>query len=74
MVIDGKGNITSKNENSNNKQILTNNPNDNLLLERGGQKDKKSERNFKPINTYVPSGNLVYNQDMFRKLNERINK
>ena len=72
MVVDGNGNITSKSDNSN-KQITASNPNDNLLLDRGGAKSKKPDKEFKPINSYVPSGNSVYNQDMFSKLGAKLN-
>jgi hypothetical protein len=35
-----------------------------------GTKDKKE---FKPINQYKPTGNLVYNPELFEKLDKRVN-
>ena len=72
MVVDGNGNVTDKNKN---KEGLTDNPLDNLLFERGDNKIKMQEKEkaYKSIDSYKPVGNLVYNQEMFRKLNEKLN-
>lgn len=73
MVVDGKGNVNDK---ARTKESLTDNPVDNMLLEMGQDNKNKGnskEKDYKSINSYKPVGNLVYNQDMFRKLNEKLN-
>ena len=72
MVVDGKGNINDKLKN---KEIVTENSVDNTLIEMGQNKDKAytKEKDYKSINSYKPVGNLVYNQDMFKKLNDKLN-
>ena len=72
MVVDGNGNVTDKNKN---KEGLADNPLDNLLFERGDNKIKMQEKDkgYKSIDSYKPVGNLVYNQEMFKKLNDKLN-
>ena len=73
MIVDGKGNINDKGRT---KEILTDNPLDNMILEMGQDnknKGQNKEKDYKSINSYKPVGNLVYNQDMFRKLNDKLN-
>ena len=73
MVVDGKGNVNDKGKA---KDSLTDNPVDNMLLEMGQDnknKGQNKEKDYKSINSYKPVGNLVYNQDMFRKLNDKLN-
>jgi hypothetical protein len=67
-IIDEKGNLVDKGspedeESLNNK--LFNDKNSNII-----QKDKKE---YTPINQYRPTGNLVYNPEMFEKIEKRIN-
>jgi len=67
--IDGYGNIVTKNEEK--KEIETSG--DNLLLNRNTkivtQNDKKD---FKSISDYTPSGNLLYNKDLLKKIESRV--
>lgn len=74
MIVDGNGNIDKATQKSNeSKEFVTENPLDNILFERGANKNKIKEKVYKPIESYKPTGNVVYNQDMFRKLNEKMN-
>lgn len=73
MVVDGKGNVNDKGKT---KESLSDNPVDNMLLEMGQDsknRGQSKEKDYKSINSYKPVGNLVYNQDMFRKLNDKLN-
>lgn len=73
MVVDGKGNISDKGKA---KELLTDNPLDNVLLEMGQDGKSKSqtkEKDYRSIDSYKPVDNLVYNQDMFKKLNDKLN-
>ena len=67
--IDGYGNLVTKNEEK--KEIETSG--DNLLLNRNTkivtQNDKKD---FKSISDYTPSGNLLYNKDLLKKIESRV--
>ena len=73
MVVDGNGNITDRNES---KQVLTENPVDSFIVDRKNEQKTKNndrEKQYKSIDSYKPVGNLVYNQDMFKRLSERMN-
>jgi hypothetical protein len=65
-IIDERGNIVNTedevvDENDHNSRMI----NDNKL----GGKEKKE---YKPINQYKPTGNLVYNPEMFEKLEKKV--
>jgi hypothetical protein len=68
QIIDGHGNIVNKDDDinqSNNSSIITD-PNT-LLLKNSINKNKTSD-NTKDINSYKPSGQLIYNNDIIQKL------
>jgi len=65
MVIDEKGNVISK------KGEDEPDMNSRILNDKGADA-KKDQRQYTPINQYKPTGNLVYNQDMFEKLEKKI--
>lgn len=55
-------------------KMITNNPsdpNDYLLKQNDGQKDKLQKKEYTPIKTYKPSGNLVYDDDMLNKIENK---
>ena len=72
MAVDGNGNITDKGKG---KEPITDNPTDNILFERPdrAQAGAAKDKSYKSIDSYKPVGNLVYNQDMFRKLDDKMN-
>jgi hypothetical protein len=44
------------------------------LFNKGeNQEQKKKDKDYKEINNYKPSGNLVYNQDLFDKIERKFN-
>jgi hypothetical protein len=64
-IIDEKGNIVEKEgEDSNDANSKVFNDS------KTGGKEKKE---YKPINDYKPTGNLVYNPEMFEKLEKKVN-
>lgn len=67
MVIDEHGNVLSKKEEEDN-----NDPNSKLLNDRTPDNNKKDQKNYTPIGQYKPTGNLIYNQEMFEKLEKKI--
>ena len=75
MVIDGygnkivKNNKDGKNEIKNPDELIFHNKN-NTSIQQSNQKNK----DFKNINSYVPSGNLIYNQDLLQNIEDRTKK
>jgi hypothetical protein len=41
--------------------------------DRNRDKKKGDQGQYKPINTYKPSGNFIYNEDLLDKLEDKIN-
>lgn len=80
MVIDGYGNKVDKNDDNN--QIVSNldscspeslifNKNSNNKIGDGNNSNKN---NFKSIDTYIPSGNLIYNKALLRNIEDKLKK
>ena len=67
VAIDGFGNVVTKN-NKNNKD--NSNPNSLLLMDKNVKmKDgKKKPSNFKSTSSYKPTGNLIYNTNLLKKI------
>jgi hypothetical protein len=70
-IIDEKGNIIDKGntEEDENDQ----DPNSKLLNDRNGNPIQKGKKEYTPINQYRPTGNLVYNPEMFQNIEKKIN-
>jgi hypothetical protein len=43
------------------------------MLNDKNNPNQKEKREYKPINQYKPTGNLVYNPEMFEKLEKKVN-
>jgi hypothetical protein len=80
MIIDGYGNKVDKNDD--NKQLVSNidggspeslifNKNSNNKISDGHTNNKN---NFKSIDTYIPSGNLIYNKSLLRNIEDKLKK
>lgn len=80
MIIDGYGNKVDKNDD--NKQLVSNidggspeslifNKNSNNKISDGNNNNKN---NFKSIDTYIPSGNLIYNKSLLRNIEDKLKK
>jgi hypothetical protein len=69
VVIDGYGNKIDKKDKDN---TIDNNP-DKLLLHTKKNTPLVPPQNtpFKDIDAYTPTGNLIYNQDLFKKIEDR---
>jgi hypothetical protein len=75
LVVDGYGNTINKNSEKTNISTITE---ANSLILQGkkiNQNDEKQkieeEKNFKNINSYKPTGNLVYNKVLLKKLEDK---
>jgi hypothetical protein len=66
IVIDEKGNIISKKEEGDNDDSKTFN-------DKTTGTNQKQQKQYTPIDKYKPTGNLIYGQDMFDKLEKKIN-
>ena len=67
--IDGKNNELNLLEN---KQIDNNEPNNLMIKTKDHQELKPPKRNFTPINSYKPSGNLVYDDELLFKIEGKL--
>ena len=55
-------------------KMITNNPsdpNDYLLKQNDMQKDKQQKKEYTPIKSYKPSGNLLYDDDLLNKIENK---
>lgn len=72
--IDGYGNFVEKNE----EKMELGNGSDNLILNRNTKisksNDKNDKKDFKSISDYTPSGNLLYNKDLLKKIESRVSQ
>ena len=70
IVLDEKGNVLEKRDNSEDGS----DPNSGMFNNGGNNKPdgKKEGRQFTPIDKYKPTGNLVYNPDMFEKIEKKV--
>lgn len=71
VIIDGNGNRL---DNSEDKLELVQSSDPNSLLFPKGIKNtsEESKKNFKDINSYKPTGSLVYNNDILKKLEDKL--
>ena len=69
VVLDGHGNVIDPNENANKPLSLSN---DNILLNTHNPAQlTENKKEFKPIQEYKPSGSLIYNNEIFRKIESK---
>ena len=68
ITIDGFGNVKQKSDSKNN-----NDPNS-LLAKDKKVSIKKKDTNFKDINSYQPQNNIIYNNDLMKKIENSITK
>ena len=72
MIIDGNGNRLD-NGNDDKLDLMPQDPNS-LLFPKGIKhaSDESKQKNFKDINSYKPTGNLIYNNDLLKKLEDKL--
>jgi hypothetical protein len=61
-------------EDEDGNKMITNHPsdpNDYLLKQNDSQKDKSQKKEYTPIKTYKPSGNLVYDDDILNRIENK---
>jgi hypothetical protein len=65
IVIDEKGNVLETKEEEKDGAPTSSN-------DKNGESGGKESKNYTSVKTYKPTGNLVYNQDLFEKLEKKI--
>ena len=67
------GNVVDKSKRDSAIDGDDNNPN-NLLLKKSdvGKMTISSKKDFRPINNYKPTGNLIYGDDLFKKIEDKL--
>jgi hypothetical protein len=66
IVLDEKGNIIKKDEEN------ENDPNNNIFNDKNNNNSQKPGKQYTSIKEYKPTGNLVYNPEMFEKIEKKI--
>jgi len=66
LVLDEKGNIVQKEE------AKEEDVNSKLFYDKNNPSAQKPGKSYTPIGSYKPTGNLVYNQEMFDKLEKKV--
>jgi len=74
VVVDGYGNKLDESNNTDQKPQTTDDINA-IMLQKNSkmQGDGKSLKEFKDINTYKPTGSLVYSKELLKKLEDKLN-
>jgi len=67
IVLDEKGNVLETNETESPENV-----NSKILNERNGTTNQKEQKQYTPIGQYKSTGNLVYNKDIFDKIEKKI--
>ena len=71
-VVDGYGNKVDKNEQE--KEIDSSDPNAFMLNRNKNISIEPPKKDYKAIDSYQPSGNLIYNQELLRRIEDKSKK
>jgi len=69
VVLDEKGNVLEKLDDI---AVESHDPNVRLLQKEKEKEKEKEKKQFTPIDKYKPTGNMVYNADMFEKIEKKV--
>jgi hypothetical protein len=58
-------------ENEDKEMNFQNNPNEYVLKKENNQKSKLPKKEYTPINSYKPSGNLIYDDNLLNKIENK---
>ena len=64
--------VESKQEEDTDANVEPDNPNDYLLKKNDDVNKEKQKKEYKPINTYKPSGNLLYNDEILNRIGKKL--
>ena len=74
-ILDEKGNIVDrveKKDGASSTALPTDDPNVRILNDRNAPAGQKEQKQYTPIGSYKPTGNLVYNRDFFDKIEKKV--
>lgn len=76
IVVDSKGNTVDKSDSANSASAsnLNNQTPDELMFQRGNKLaiiNKEKDKDFKSIDSYKPTGNLIYNENLLKKIEDK---
>lgn len=71
-VIDEKGNIISKSGDDDDDNDNNQDHNSKLFNDKQNNPLQKNGKQYTPINQYKPTGNLVYNPELFEKIEKKV--
>jgi hypothetical protein len=73
-ILDEKGNIVDRVEkkDTSNPALPNDDPNARILNDRNTPAGQKEQKQYTPIGSYKPTGNLVYNRDFFDKIEKKV--
>jgi len=72
MVVDGYGKPVDKNSNNNSNNNQEEDPNELFFNKKDNiQIEPSSNKEYKSIDTYKPTGGLIYNQDLLKKIENK---
>jgi hypothetical protein len=72
IVLDEKGNVVDRMDKRDNT-AHSNDPNARLLNDKqNNPSSQKEQKQYTPIQSYKPTGNLVYNKDFFDKIEKKV--
>jgi hypothetical protein len=75
LIVDGYGQpVDTENGGQHNQNSNPEDPNDLMFNHRGNKIDiepKNNNKNYKSIDSYKPTGNLIYNQDLLKKIENK---
>jgi len=72
IIVDEHGNVVAKKEDEEKEENMDYSLFNDRNKEDSNSNGKKEQKQYTPIGTYKPTGNLVYNQELFEKLEKRV--
>ncbi len=74
IIVDGYGKTIDKTNSNNNKNNLDETDPNSLMFKNKNISEKEDKtKEFKSIDSYKPSGSLVYNNNLFKKIQDKLN-
>ena len=73
VVLDGYGNKVDK-QSSNNKASEPSDPNELMFQRKENIVIAAKDKEYKKIDSYTPSGNLIYNNELLRRIEDKSNQ
>ena len=73
VVLDGYGNKIDK-QSSNDKASEPSDPNELMFQKKDNIVIAAKEKEYKKIDSYTPSGNLIYNNELLRRIEDKSNQ